>query len=267
MATKPGLWANIRAKRARGEKPAHKNSNAHKDAVAAGKKIKEGEGIAKSTEELKSHIEALSKARAQAELDDMNMTNLMGTLRTGTADDPKPVSAQDATLVRNATEAALKGTGPAANFAAFMDNILSVSPVDIPGLKFEATQSNRQFLEGLIILGRSALVVNPKFPVAEMNRVEGLFPQPSAFFRNPETEASKLVELKKLILEQKRRNLTEIAAGIPNAALLQAVQSNNFEIDRLLSLLTGVNITPRAPSQDMVDSMRSTFTHKSQLGN
>ena len=36
---KPGLWANIRAKRARGGKPAHKNSNAHKDAVKAGKKI------------------------------------------------------------------------------------------------------------------------------------------------------------------------------------------------------------------------------------
>ena len=37
-----GLWANIRAKRARGEKPAHKNSNAHKDAVKAGKKINKG---------------------------------------------------------------------------------------------------------------------------------------------------------------------------------------------------------------------------------
>ena len=36
---RPGLWANIRAKRARGEKPAHKNSKAHKDAVAAGRKI------------------------------------------------------------------------------------------------------------------------------------------------------------------------------------------------------------------------------------
>ena len=36
---KPGLWANIRAKRDRGEKPAHKNSNAHKDAVKAGKEI------------------------------------------------------------------------------------------------------------------------------------------------------------------------------------------------------------------------------------
>ena len=50
----PGLWANIRAKRARGEKPAHKNSNAHKDAVKAGKKINamsEGEG--KSLQDLK----------------------------------------------------------------------------------------------------------------------------------------------------------------------------------------------------------------------
>lgn len=37
-----GLWANIRAKRARGEKPVHKNSNAHKDAVKAGKKINKG---------------------------------------------------------------------------------------------------------------------------------------------------------------------------------------------------------------------------------
>jgi hypothetical protein len=37
---KPGLWANIRAKKARGEKPAHKNSNAHKDAVKAGNKLK-----------------------------------------------------------------------------------------------------------------------------------------------------------------------------------------------------------------------------------
>ena len=40
---RPGLWANINAKRKRGEKPAHKNSNAHKDAVAAGKKIKKEE--------------------------------------------------------------------------------------------------------------------------------------------------------------------------------------------------------------------------------
>lgn len=36
---KPGLWANIRAQRARGEKPSHPNSKAFKDAVEAGKEI------------------------------------------------------------------------------------------------------------------------------------------------------------------------------------------------------------------------------------
>ncbi len=50
-----GLWANIRAKRARGEKPAHGNSDAHKDAVAAGKKINKEESV---TEEAKRDYKA-----------------------------------------------------------------------------------------------------------------------------------------------------------------------------------------------------------------
>ena len=36
---KSGLWSNIRAKRARGEKSSHPNSKAFKDAVKAGKDI------------------------------------------------------------------------------------------------------------------------------------------------------------------------------------------------------------------------------------
>ena len=43
---KPGLWANIRAKRARGERPAPRNSKAHKDAVTAGNKISANESAA-----------------------------------------------------------------------------------------------------------------------------------------------------------------------------------------------------------------------------
>jgi len=40
-----GLWANIRAKRARGEKPAKKGSEAYKKTVAAAKKINAEEGV------------------------------------------------------------------------------------------------------------------------------------------------------------------------------------------------------------------------------
>ena len=36
---RPGLWANIRAKRERGEAPARKGSKAYKTAVKAGKEI------------------------------------------------------------------------------------------------------------------------------------------------------------------------------------------------------------------------------------
>ena len=48
---RPGLWANINAKKKRGEKASHGNSNAHKDAVAAGNAMKkEGEGKSKPAE-------------------------------------------------------------------------------------------------------------------------------------------------------------------------------------------------------------------------
>ena len=55
-----GLWANIRAKRARGEKPAHGNSKAHKDAVKAGEKINKDEAI----EEMDINDPIMMKLRA-----------------------------------------------------------------------------------------------------------------------------------------------------------------------------------------------------------
>ena len=39
LKERPGLWANIRAKRERGEKPSSKGSKAYKAAVKAGKEI------------------------------------------------------------------------------------------------------------------------------------------------------------------------------------------------------------------------------------
>ena len=53
----PGLWANIRAKKARGEKPPHKNSKAHKDAVKAGGKLeKTKESVVYRNEALRLEI-------------------------------------------------------------------------------------------------------------------------------------------------------------------------------------------------------------------
>ena len=51
-----GLWHNIRAKRARGEKPARKGSKAYKDAVKAAKKINAKETVLYRNEILRLEI-------------------------------------------------------------------------------------------------------------------------------------------------------------------------------------------------------------------
>ena len=90
---KPGLWANIRAKRARGEKPAHKNSKAHKDAVAAGKKINamsEGQDWPKGTQsryqEYSFKLVKMMPDRAKYSVTDMETGEVKGTVVFNTVD-------------------------------------------------------------------------------------------------------------------------------------------------------------------------------------
>ena len=84
---RPGLWANIRAKRARGEKPAHKNSKAHKDAVKAGKKINamsEGQDWPKGTQsryqEYSFKLVKVMPDRAKYSVTDMETGEVKGTV-------------------------------------------------------------------------------------------------------------------------------------------------------------------------------------------
>ena len=157
----------------------------------------------------------------------------------GTRDNPQALSSEEAGLMKDAMEAARNGTGPYAGFAVFLDNTFGGF---IPQARkaFQDTQSNRQFLRGLTILTRSALVVNPRFPVAEMEKVAVLFADPDRFWANPETEANKLIELKRLATTQKRANLQALSGGLQDDKTRQAVLSNNFEIDRLLNMLSTV---------------------------
>jgi hypothetical protein len=67
---RPGLWANINAKKKRGEKPSHGNSNAHKDAVAAGnamKKENQGDHEPVSPGILKKRLGKLSCTKVRTE--------------------------------------------------------------------------------------------------------------------------------------------------------------------------------------------------------
>jgi len=221
------------------------------------------DGVAPLSDTIAYDVMRAERLRALAGNQLQELDEQLGlTMRGGDRENPTSINSADAGLVRDALQAARQGTGPWSGIGALVDNVVGgMIPSEAVRTYFKNNQENRQFLRGVTILGRSALVVNPRFPVAEMERVGVLFPDPDAFFRNPESEALKLIELKSLVLAQKRANLAAINQGIPDAGTLQAVLSNNFEIERLLGLLQTV---PDGTSQSGADasaleSLRSTI--------
>ena len=151
----------------------------------------------------------------------------------------------DIVAVQDALEMARKGTGFYSAITALLDNASSIIPgfltPDFVRNFGTKTQQAKQYLRAIRVLGRSALVVNNKFPVAEMAQVGVLFPDPDAFLRDPESEAQKFINLKMRAEEVLRINLEKIAEGGLSKDLRKDVEANNLEIRRLLSLLRGVN--------------------------
>jgi len=102
----------------------------------------------------------------------------------------------------------------------------------------KATLDANNYMKTLTVLGRSSLVVNNKFPVAEMQNVAKLFPDAEAFFTNPDAEARKIVNLRNVAVAQYRRNLKMLEEGVGDQQK-EALLANNLEIQRLISLTGG----------------------------
>ena len=184
------------------------------------------------------------KAAASEGLRQLDKEIIGVNLNKGTADNPVPVTGEEIGLVRDALQAAQKGTGFYAYLAATFDAIAGVLPFDSLRELVQDTQSARQFLEALKILGRSSLIVNNKYPVAEMQNVGSLFPNTFNPFKNPVSEANKLIELKRVVKLQQRENLRNLAEGGLQESDRSRLMSNNLEIDRLLSLIKDVPLKP-----------------------
>jgi hypothetical protein len=100
------------------------------------------------------------------------------------------------------------------------------------------TLDANNYMKTITVLGRSALVVNNKFPVAEMQNVAKLFPDAESFFTSPDVEARKIINLRNASIAQYRRNLKQLSAGVGDKQK-EALLANNLEIQRLISLTGG----------------------------
>jgi len=148
----------------------------------------------------------------------------------------------------------LNGTGFYSNVRAglmVIDGFLpdTVQLKDFFGRGTDTTQA-RQYLKTIIALGRSALVKNNKFPVREMQFVAELFIDPDTLLNDPQQELTKIKTLRDTLIAQKGFNLSKLASGDTGGKENDLI-SNNSEIDRLVFLLGGFDVTSGGGSPDV----------------
>lgn len=209
-------------------------------------------------------LRELTGFEADAPQDAVDSAVIISSARGGERGAPTALTTEENTDLQeilkattpDAMAAAQRGTGPYAFIRAMIDS--SLGGLGVPFTSMEDTQTARQVLRGIKVLGRSALVVNPRFPVAEMENVAELLPNPDAFLTRPGTEANKFIELKALATNQLLRNLSEIEGGI-SQDLIPDIEANNRELERLLGLLSSVpsNYQGQAQQNAVVDALRS----------
>lgn len=102
---------------------------------------------------------------------------------------------------------------------------------------FKENEANRNYLVNIRQVAKTALVNNPRFPVAEQKNVDALFPDPRTFWANPRTEADKIPLLRNTLEGQLRDNNEALAQGGLAKEEVSRLTSNNIETRRALRLL------------------------------
>ena len=145
-------------------------------------------------------------------------------------------SAQDLERGRRfAYDAAMNATGPIARFNAGLNSYIGF----LTDLDPEDREREEQaaYLRAVRFVGKVALVSNSRFPVAEMALASDLFPNPDAFFTDPEVEAQKLQVIKSVTDQLYEFNLRELASGSLDTAQRREAEASLREIELLRSLL------------------------------
>ena len=110
-------------------------------------------------------------------------------------------------------EAIEVGTGPFAQVQAGLANV--IGPFT-EGALFQETTDARQQVKTFAQVAKTALVNNPKFPVAEQKIVQGLLPNVETFFQDPDTARSDMKVLRSSLEGMQEAKLKELtnAKGI-----------------------------------------------------
>ena len=214
-------------------------------------------------------VEMVRQARVRAmaghQLEELNSQFIPGMKVANVVKGEPPtfgaLTSEQIGLTKNAYDAALKGTGPYKAVGSLFSSLSGLGPESLQKA-FVNNQANRNYVNIVMILGRSALVASSKFPQKEMELVREAFPSTSTF-TNPQAEANKLVQLKGMLLARKRTNLKAITQGAVSSKESARILAKNFQIDMTLMMLGSTPL----PSSVPVAGQRTTPSVPIGIGN
>jgi len=146
----------------------------------------------------------------------------------------------NANIPNEFVEAANKGTGLWGLLFAALNQVGGATP--LTDNWFQDVADARQSLKGLILLGRAALILSPRFPVYELQKVEEVFPSTGMTF-NAKTEANKLIKLKEMLTDQLEANKENLQRTYSDPSIISDIEKNNVQINNLLYKLRGIDTT------------------------
>lgn len=95
-------------------------------------------------------------------------------------------------------ESAAAGTGPRAALGTLVNSLAGLAGRDAP-IPADEIAAARQDMRLFNQIAKTAIVNNPRFPVAEQQIVERMLPDPNAFFANPSVEFNKVLQLQEFL--------------------------------------------------------------------
>jgi hypothetical protein len=113
------------------------------------------------------------------------------------------------------------------------------------------TAKGRNTMRRLIVLTRDAFVNNPRMPVAELERVATIYPDPENLWRNKENEKDKLYDLRQTLRDAQQRNKQTLQGNFPPELKAEA-RMNMFKVSRVLSMMAGLD-APASKVQQATD--------------
>lgn len=138
-------------------------------------------------------------------------------------------------LSQGLEESAASASGPRGSLGALVNSLAGLAGRDAPIPAPEIARA-RQDIRLFNQIAKTAIVNNPRFPVAEQQIVEQMLPNPSAFFANPSVEFNKVLQLQEFLRALQQENNSSLGVAADTAELTAEEQA---ELERLRSSQDG----------------------------